>query len=138
MALDVSKAIYSRLTGYTTLTNDVGTKIAPLHAPQSWSLPYVTYQVVSDPPTHAMLQDATIYNPLVQVDIWAPTYSRAKQIASKVKIRLKDYGGTITVQSTSLVIQRIFYEGQAEIKETDMETNEVTHRIMQEYRIWHD
>jgi hypothetical protein len=138
MALDVSKALYSRLTSYTTLTNLVGTKIAPMEAPQTWQLPYVTYQIVSDPPTHAMLRDATIYNPLVQIDAWAETYSNVREIAKQVELRLKDFGGTITVSSTSLVIQRIFYEGQAEIKEVDLETNEVTFRIMAEYRIWHD
>lgn len=138
MALDISKAIYSRLTGDTDITSLVGTKIAPMEAPQNWSLPYITYQIVSDPPTHAMIQDATIYNPLIQVDIWAEKYSNVKNIANKIESRLKDYGGTITVSSTSLVVQRIFYEGQTEIKEVDMETNEVTFRIMQEYRIWHD
>ena len=138
MALELSKAIYSRLTGYSALTNLVGTRIAPMEARNTWKLPYVTYQIVSDPPTHAMIQDATIYNPLVQVDIWAETYSNVKSIAKQVETRLKDYGGTITVSSTSLIIQRIFYEGQSEMKEIDMETNEVTFRIMQEYRIWHD
>ena len=138
MSLELSKAIYSRLIGYTTLTNSVGTRIAPLEARNTWSLPYVTYQVISDPPTHAMLQDATIYNPLVQVDAWAETYSGVKNIAKQIKTRLRDYGGTITVSSTSLVIQRIFYEGESEMKEIDMETQEVTFRIMQTYRIWHD
>lgn len=138
MALELSKAIYSRLTGYTTLTGRVGTRIAPLEARSGWKLPYITYQIISDPPTHAMIQDATIYNPLVQIDIWAETYSNVKSIAKQVETRLKDYGGTITVSSTSLTIQRIFYEGQSEMKEIDMETNEVTFRIMQEYRIWHD
>jgi len=138
MALELSKAIYSRLTGYTTLTNLVGTKISPMEAKDTWKLPYVTYQIVSDPPTHAMLSDATIYNPLVQIDAWGETYSSVKNIAKQIKLRLRDYGGTITVSSTSLTIQRIFYEGETEMKEIDMETNSVTYRIMQEYRIWHD
>ena len=138
MALDLSKALYSRLTGDTNITGLVGTKISPMEARQSWSLPYVTYQIVSDPPTHAMIRDATISNPLVQVDVWGETYPNVKNIANKIRSRLRDYGGTITVSSTSLVIQRIFYEGQTDIKEVDMETNEVTFRIMQEYRVWHD
>ena len=137
MALDVSKAIYSRLTGYTTLTNLVGTRIAPMKVPQTWQLPYITYRIVSDPPTHAMLRDATIYNPLVQVDAREETYSNVREIAKQLEIRLKDYQGTITVNSTSLVVQRIFYEGQTEIEEINTKTNEVTFRITQEYRIWH-
>jgi hypothetical protein len=111
MALDVSKAIYSLLTADSTLTAQVRTKIAPLEARATWNLPYITYYVVSDPPTHAMGVDPSIGNPRIQVDIWAETYASVKSIAKKVRGVLRDRQGTVTVSSTALIIQRIFYEG---------------------------
>jgi hypothetical protein len=137
MALDVSKAIYSLLKADSTLIAQIGTRIAPQEARESWIQPYLTYFIVTDPPTHAMGSDPTIGNPRVQIDTWAGTYGSARSVAKKVRGVLRDYQGTVTVSSTALIIQRIFYEGQVEMKETDLEDNTVTYHIAQDYIVWH-
>jgi len=137
MALDVSKAIYKLLISDSTLISSVATRIAPEEAPAIWKEPYITYFIVSDPPTHAMGSDPTIGNPRLQIDTWAKTYASARTVAKKIRGVLRDYQGTVTVSSTSLIIQRIFYDGQTEMKETDMEDNTVTYHIAQDYIVWH-
>ena len=139
--LPISKAIYKRLSTYTNLISLVGTRIAPMQAKTNWSLPYITYFVVSDVPVHTMLQDPDIRRPRVQVSCWGESYSSAEAVAVQVLNALKDYQGSITVGTDTYTIQRIFFEGRTDLSDVEFSKDAIlgtTYHIALDFIVWYN
>ena len=93
---DTEELILSRLSGYAGLIALIGSRIYPLTIPQECSLPALTYMVISDPPEHAMGNDADISTMRMQISCLADSYKSAKAVYAQVKAALSRYrAGTI-------------------------------------------
>ena len=101
-------------------------------APQGAALPRVTYSQVGDIPVHASGSDPNINQARFQVSCWGSSYSDADSVAKQVKAALRDYSGTID----TITIQRIFYDGRADMREVDPETQEITYHVALDFIIW--
>lgn len=107
-------AIIVAHAGYGTLAGD---RFYPLVIPQGVALPAATYERVSDQTIHASGADQKTRGPRVRVTAWGSTYASAKALAAQIVAALRDYTGT----SSSVTIQRIFYEGDSDGYEADTE-----------------
>lgn len=93
------------LVGQTAVTSIVGTRIYPVLAPASASLPFVTWRRT------AIEREQTLGSPMgvprVSVDysIFAATYEQARDVADAMRLVLDGYGGSANnteVKQTSL------------------------------------
>lgn len=106
MAL-VEEAVYQTLTGSTLVTALCGNRVYPLKAPQNPTFPCAVYQRVSWVPegdlTH---QPAPLGRPRIRVRAYAETYlAECRALAEAIRKTLDGFEGTVTVGSTTVVIQ---------------------------------
>ena len=123
-------ALYTHLTGNSSVAALVGTRIYPVTLPQDPVLPCITYQVVAEPRVHA-LDGASAPMPYVQIDCWAATYLAAGGLADVVSGVLDSFrgtlGGTLSVSACRQRSRREVYEP---------ETKE--HRVSLDFSITHN
>lgn len=82
----IDAVIEARGAAFAGLTGLIGTsptRLYPVQAAQGATLPYVTYQVIADPPAHHMSADAES-QARVQFDVWASSWAIAKQVRDQV------------------------------------------------------
>ena len=93
------------LVGTTAVTSLVSTRIYPVLAPASASLPFVTWR------RSAVQREQTLGRPMgmprvsVEYSIYGTTYEEARQVADAMRLVLDGYGGTSNnteVKQTSL------------------------------------
>lgn len=76
----MEEALRAALLAQTALANLVSNRIYWLQRPQGSALPSITLQVVSGAPDYHMDGRDDLVGKLVQIDIWASTYSTMKPI----------------------------------------------------------
>lgn len=95
----------SALVGSTAVTSLVSSRIYPVIAPASASLPFVTWRRV------AIRRQQTLGAPMgmpvtsVEYSIFGTTYEQAREVADAMRVVLDGYGGTANnteVKQTSL------------------------------------
>ena len=106
MALKSPEAVLrSALVGSTAVTSLAGTRIYPVLAPASASLPFVTWR------RSGVQREQTLGGPMglprvsVEYSIYGTTYEQARELADAMRVVLDGYGGTAdntTVKQTSL------------------------------------
>ena len=106
MALKSPEAVLrSALVGSTSVTSLAGTRIYPVLAPASASLPFVTWR------RSGVQREQTLGGPMglprvsVEYSIYGTTYEQARELADAMRVVLDGYGGTAdntTVKQTSL------------------------------------
>ena len=85
----------SALVGTTAVTSLVGTRIYPVVAPSSASLPFVTWRRT------AILRQQTLGMPAgtpkvtLEFSIYGSTYDQAREVADAMRVVLDGYGGTV-------------------------------------------
>ena len=101
----IETALETRAAATAGLTALIGTdpvRLYPTQATQGAVLPYVTYQVISDPPVHVMSADKES-QARVQLDVWASTWTSAKAVRDQVLVALDrcagSFGGTTILGS---------------------------------------
>ncbi|MEO5366065.1 MAG: DUF3168 domain-containing protein [Magnetococcus sp. WYHC-3] len=129
----VEQGIYSRLTGQSTVTSLVSTKIFSGSAPQNVSLPYITFIKISNDIPHAMINDPNLTRPRIQLSCWSTDYAQVKSIADVARVALQDYA----LSTGGVTFGRIFFDNETDITETDPDTNKVIHHVAQDYLAWH-
>lgn len=78
---DLTKALFARLTDDAGVSAIVGTAVHPVIVPQTAALPYIRYQVVTDPrPEHLKGYDGA-RRTLVQIDCFASSYGASRELA---------------------------------------------------------
>lgn len=97
--------IRGALTASTAVTSLVGTRIYPVIAPASATLPLITFRRASVRRSQSLAGPTG--NPTVglDLDIYAVTYEAARELADKCRLVLDGYGGTLNnveVSNTSL------------------------------------
>lgn len=126
----VEESIYTRITGDTSI--GVSTRVYPVLAPQSATLPFITYQRVGGETLNHMTGTTGDDHGIYQVDIWAASYSSAKSVALKVRNRLNGWS-----QSSSPTIAPITHLSEQDQLESPDDGGDVPlYRVIQEYSIW--
>lgn len=90
------------VAGLTALIGTAPTRLYPVVAEQGALLPYVTYDVIDDPPPHVMNADKDS-QARVQYDIWASSWAIARQVRDQMLVaydRLAGVFGGTTVQAS--------------------------------------
>jgi len=93
--------IYTRLTGYTALTN-LTTQIHFGDRPQGEKLPAVTFDRISGVPWRAMGQDANLVQSRFQINSYADDPLEAKKVAEQVKNAMNRWSSSsdyVTIES---------------------------------------
>lgn len=111
----IETVIYSRLTGYAGLSALVSTRVYPSILPQSVTYPAVSFFRVSSERPHAMGVDAGVVIAMYQFDVWASTYTAARQVAKQLILALQRWR-----TSTGVTVQDAFIEGETEFYEKDI------------------
>ncbi len=115
---NVESAIFARLSGYSGLTDLVGSSIFPVIARQGVENPLVVFNLVTFQANSAMGADIFPSEAGIQVSVFSDDGSECLAIASEVRAALKRYRGTsggVVIQSIYLESERADYE--AETKE---------------------
>jgi len=119
--MSVKGAIYSRLSNFTALTNLVGLRIYPGIAPQNTTLPYVTFQQISNESISAMSADTGLERPRFQLDSWSDDQLEVENVAVQVRAALQRYEGTLD----STTIQVIFLQNDVDLYDHETELHHV-------------
>lgn len=139
--MNIEQGLYKHLSGTTVLTALTSDRIYPLIAPQGASVPFITYQQISNPKIHAMQADPSIWQPRFQLNSFADTYAGAKAVAKQVETALKDYktvvSGLFGDGTSGVDVQRIFAENEIDLTDIDPDTMSATFHISQDFIIWH-
>jgi hypothetical protein len=102
------KAIYSILTGDGTVSSIVSTRVYPMTAPQSATLPYVVQHLIDTQTFPTLNSGGNLYSRRIQLNMYATTVAGLDALVIACRNALKGYAGTIA----STNIQGIFLDGE--------------------------
>ena len=106
----IGDAIYSILSGDSTLSGLVGTKIYPVKAPQRVTFPYIVYSLSSTDPTDQKDGVSPVDDNTLEVDCYADSYRTAHTIALSIRAALDDYSGTVQ----GVKIRHLWFQNQSD------------------------
>jgi len=92
MSLD--SAIKQRLGAVTGVRAQIGTRAWAVTAPGNAELPYVTWQVISETPNHAMSVEAAYREARLQVNAFGKDHAEARAVGEAVRTALNRFRGT--------------------------------------------
>lgn len=90
--MSIESTLYSTLTTNNGVTALLGTRIYPVQAPASATLPYAVYQRVSTEITNTLAGDAGLDWVTIQVTSWSASYDEAISCATAVRSALASLG----------------------------------------------
>lgn len=81
------------------ISNLIGSRLYPNIVPQKAPMPAITYQQISGPRGHDMQGAIGLTKARYQINCWAASYAKAKELAEAVRLTLDGYSssGTINV-----------------------------------------
>jgi len=132
--MNLEEALYKQLSTATLTTQLGSTAIYPMIAPQGKALPYVTYQQISEIPTHAMHKDPSVKWTRYQLSYWSSSVKQARSLANAGRNILRDFSGSL---GGGVNVQRIFYDNEVHLPEIDSQTKKITYQIAQDFLIWY-
>jgi len=91
--IKIGQAVYYLLTGDTSVSSYVGTKIFPLVIPENTETPVIVYERRGDPEYNK--DSVAMYNTLVYITIISDKYTEAINITQAVSDRLENYNGVL-------------------------------------------
>lgn len=115
--MTVEENLFTRLSNFAGLTALVSTRIFPNILPQKPTFPAISYRRVSAVRASCMGVDRPNVEARFQVDIWALTYTSARQTADQVRKALQRYNTTD--------IEDIFIESEIELYEDESRTHHI-------------
>lgn len=106
MALKSPEAVLrSAIVGDATLYGLVGSRIYPVIAPATASLPFVTWRRAGIQRSQTLGAPMGVPKLSVEYSIYAATYESAREVSDRMRVVLDGYGGTVdnvTVRQVSL------------------------------------
>lgn len=133
------QAIYVRLMGQSSITALIGDRVYPNAAPQKSDaeiLPYVVYHAVDKTHEHHMKGSSGVCWSRVQLDIFAGTYARVKQVAEAIRLVLQGFSGVVTVGTTPVRIDSCFLNLELDEYDAPIDGGQKgRHRVIQDYRV---
>lgn len=88
-----------------TLNSEIGTRIYPVIAPASATLPFVTWRRAGIQRSQTLGLPLGVPRLSVEFSIYAATYETAREVADRMRVVLDGYGGTVdnvTIRQVSL------------------------------------
>lgn len=132
--MSIDGAIYVTLAADSTTTNLVSTRIYKQRAPQSGSIPYVAFWIVTQDIDQAFSGATGLYTSQIQIDCRSQSYSGAKAISNAVRDALEGLSGTVD----NTVIQSLGVERLADIYEPPTTgEDEGIYNSSLELTVWH-
>lgn len=129
----IEEAVESRLSGWTALTDLVGTRIHPVRLPQvsrtSDGLPALSYTRASSVRVHSHQGGSGLAAPVFQFDAWASDYSTAKAVINEVRKALVGFRGTVDGVRIDA--------GLAQSERDEFEDDTGIYRTTIDIRVWH-
>lgn len=114
--MPVESTLYTRLTGFSGLSALIGDRIYPNIAPQRVTKPYIAYRRVSASRFTAFGQDTGDVRARFQFDVFADTYTAAKNVSEQLRLALQRWSTT-----TGTTIHTIFFLNEVDLYEEDPE-----------------
>jgi len=111
--VEAERALRDLLLATQDVAELVGDGIHPVHLPQGFRLPAVSYQRISGPRIRAHEGPSGLARPRIQVDCWAETYAAAKELARRVRQSVDGWRGEsagIRINDVSVVTEMDGYE----------------------------
>ena len=91
----IETALFSILSGESTISDIVSARIYPLRAPQGVAMPHMTYQMISADRDHTLDGPTGFTMARFQFNCWAATYPEAKRLLEAVRKFFDGYTGTV-------------------------------------------
>ena len=124
----IEAALYPRLSGFTGLTDLVGTRIYHEVIDQTAAYPQLAYTRVSTLRTAAMGGNIDLVRSRIQVNCYGDTAISALLVAAQVRAALSRWGGT----AGGVTVQHIFDEAET----TDYDADIQKSRAIVEFMAW--
>lgn len=83
------------LVANANVTAMVGTRVYPLLAPKTASLPFITWRRAGISREHTLAGPMGMPNVSVEMQTFAATYEDARELSDRVRLVLDGYGGTV-------------------------------------------
>lgn len=98
----VPEGLYAKLSGHSGVSALVSTRIDPIEAPQSYAMPYIVYQIVSEVPYYVHRGETGFMETTFQLTLFASTYLAMTQLCDAVRDCLSGFVGTMTTGVSSM------------------------------------
>lgn len=121
------------LVGNAAVTALIGSRIYPVMAPATASLPLVTWRRAGISRSHTLAAPMGVPQVTVEYQIYAATYETARDIADAMRLVLDGYGGTVdntTIRQTSLENE---VDEFVQLQGSDLPA---VYQISQNYDVW--
>lgn len=93
--MTIEEAIQAHLLATPNVAALVGVRVYPVKMPQRPTYPAVVYNRISGPREHSQDGSSGLAHPRFQLDCFAATYAGAKDLASKVRLALDGFRGSM-------------------------------------------
>lgn len=132
---DVRKALYGYLTGQTSVTDLIGTRLYPYGAPTSATMPYVVMSMI-DATHDGHTKSATGFvRRVMQFDVIGSTGVSVESVVDALRGELDGYHGTMGDDSLET---RVRLKGERDGYVPPSDATEVgTCRQTMEFSVWH-
>ena len=121
----IEKDIHYELSNDTDVKALVSTRVYPLKLPQGWTLPAITYQLVSNERAHTLAGPSGRIRPRFQIDCWDDDYEDVKTLATAVRQCLDGFKDDSNTESDiggiTLVGERDIWEEQIKLFRISMD-----------------
>lgn len=130
----IEEGLYSYLRAQVAIAELAGDRVFPLAIPQhhyteASRLACVVYQRIGVSRQIKFCGTDDFVESTFQVDCYAMTYLKAKQLARAVRLALVDYAGAMGAET----VQNVFIQTEFDLDDPDPGL----YRISQTYSIWH-
>lgn len=127
---ELEQVLFARLDSQVAL---VAHRIYPVEAPQNPTVPYITYQRISEQVESGMTQDHGLTHPTIQVDCWGATYPSTRAVAAQVRAALKRWRDL----ASNPVVEDSFLERSTDMGRDPAEPEPRLYRHSSDWLIWH-
>lgn len=101
------KAIVAKLGGTTAVTDEIGTRLYPMFAPRSATMPFAVYEFDGTEHTYSMTGDEGLYEASFGITVVAATFQAAISAGDAIRNALTALSGTIGDVDAQISVQRL-------------------------------
>ena len=108
---------------YTAAQSTFSGRLYPMVAPQTVTLPYAVYQVISQVPSNVLADTPGLFNSRLQVDIFTRLYAEAQTLKGQIRSAMSSGFG----RNASEISSQDLYEEEVKL-----------YRVSMDWSIWHN
>jgi hypothetical protein len=129
----IGSAIYSILSGDSTVTGLVADRIDPNFVPQGKSMPAITYTQITGQRDTTMDGVSGLVDSRYQINAWGSTYASVEAVAEAIRGAMVDYSGTAGGKTISWI--KLDNEGDIPVYENGVDQL-IRYGRRHDYIIW--